>query len=395
MKSNGVDASDAIIEGFAFRTELIQDGDILLCTDPDSLISQAIRQATAGTFSHAAICSYRPLFIEADFPGVAEFSLERLNLAKRSNARILRLKPSVPNGAAIATAAARAALRYQTGEYDKIAAIASCCGGLKFTSGIFCSYLVSAAYCAAGLNLTSESAKTPSRTRPVDIENSVYLEDVTDSLLVGAIFDPARGTHYFLDRATCYASDTPDCEKDAISPAQAYNIRLRSVGKRVSDFLETKGLPPVNDYPQAQLALGQYKDAEWFTELDGLFATELRTQAIPVIAAAQPVARKAREKDEKQLDHDLAAGLLDSTSFELTVNQIASRINTTCKLISERQKDLYVLRLFSWKATQALAEAEALICDGLFQNLSSYRRQWQMLEEYAAENGWQICHDEE
>ena len=56
----------------------------------------------------------------------------------------------MPNAGTIAAGAAQAVLRYQAGEYDKIAAITSCFGGARTSSGIFCSYLVSAAYCAAG-----------------------------------------------------------------------------------------------------------------------------------------------------------------------------------------------------------------------------------------------------
>ncbi len=142
MKTFGHFSTDLVVEGYSFNCGLVREGDVLLCTDPADIISNAIRRATGrnllqpASFSHAAICTYRPLFIEADFFGVAEFSLDRKNLANKGAARILRLKSSVPQASEIAKAAADAALSYQARRYDKIAAIASVAGGAKATTGI-------------------------------------------------------------------------------------------------------------------------------------------------------------------------------------------------------------------------------------------------------------------
>jgi hypothetical protein len=82
---------------------------------------------------------------------------------------------------ALADAAAEAALRYQTGLYDKIAAVASVFGGAKASSGLFCSYIVSAAYQFAGQNITP-NGNPPATTTPADIENYPGFDDITQSL---------------------------------------------------------------------------------------------------------------------------------------------------------------------------------------------------------------------
>ena len=260
-------------EAFAFKTQLLQPGDVLLSTNSLDKLSGMIRWGTGGSFSHAAICTLPPLFIEADFPGVAEVSLERKHLATLSNARILRLDPSFPDAKKIAETAAKAALEYQTGSYDKIAAVASVFKGAKTNSGLFCSYLVSAAYLKAGLNITSEG-KLPKTTTPADIEHFAGFVDITPSLLIRINLFP-EALYFFLDRSPQYPIGTED-EGELPSPAQLYNIALRKVGEAVSRFLESKGKPAVDRYTDAQKALALYRDETWFLQLDALFASSLR-----------------------------------------------------------------------------------------------------------------------
>lgn len=156
MKSRITGPASRQFEGYGFKSHLLQEGDILLCTDPDSEISSLIRYSTGGNFSHAAICTLVPLFIEASDPGVCEFSLDRMGVKSKANVRVLRLRSDVPNREHIATTAAREALRYSTREYGTIAAIASVVPGWGYEPGAraFCSYLVAAAYESAGLNIT-------------------------------------------------------------------------------------------------------------------------------------------------------------------------------------------------------------------------------------------------
>ena len=92
-KHSGGENAPRLSEAFAFKHDLIHPGDILLCTRPGDTISKVIRGTTAGTFSHAAICTKSPIFVEADFSGVCSFSLERCLITSKDNPRILRLKP--------------------------------------------------------------------------------------------------------------------------------------------------------------------------------------------------------------------------------------------------------------------------------------------------------------
>jgi hypothetical protein len=129
MRGDG-DTQKPLAKCFSFRCDRLKKDDVLLCTDPDEKMSKAIRLTTGGTFSHAAICTIAPLFIEADLPTVAEFSLDGRLLARRTSAKLLRLKPSVTNARAIAEAAASAAQEFQVGRYDRFGAVASVFGGL-------------------------------------------------------------------------------------------------------------------------------------------------------------------------------------------------------------------------------------------------------------------------
>ncbi|SOC91758.1 Permuted papain-like amidase enzyme, YaeF/YiiX, C92 family [Rhizobium sp. AN5] len=402
MKTLSQSPVDRISEGYAFNCGLIREGDILLCTDPDDIISKAIRRATGrsilqpSNFSHAAICTFRPLFIEADFFGVAEFSLDRKNLAQKRSARILRLKSSVPRASEIAKAAAEIAVQYQAKRYDKIAAVASIFGGAKATTGIFCSYLVSAAYLAAGLNIAPHCS-SPSATTPADIELSPDFEDITDQVLLRARFSEGL-TYYFLDRPPQFALGEKN-DPDAPSPAQAYNIALREVGERISRFLEKRKLPPAASYLEAQEALARYESEAWFPELDALFARSIRELALPRIREAGPTVSLARGRDELHTARVLSEGAVGEEDLQFWVNNTMHRINTTQRLIEDRENSIHVFGLgvqtTGWHTLRAWIECEQEICDGLHDNLRLYARQIALMHSFAVAKDWKLFFGED
>lgn len=94
---------------------------------------------------------------------MAEFSLDGRLLANRASAKLLPLKRSISNTRLIAETAARAAQEFQIGRYDVFGAAAAPFGGLPKRQGVFCSFLVAAAYAKARLNIAN---KLPRGTPP-------------------------------------------------------------------------------------------------------------------------------------------------------------------------------------------------------------------------------------
>ena len=340
-------------EAFAFKHELIYPGDVLLCTRPSDTISKLIRGATAGTFSHAAICTKSPIFLEADFSGVCNFSLERFLITSAHNARILRLKCLFDPEARIAASAAGAAAEYETGRYDKIAAVASVFGGAKFGSGLFCSYVVSAAYASAGLNIV-RAGKAPAATTPADIELSPHFDDITEIVLKRVALAP-DGEYYFLDRPPQYPIGEID-KGDVETPNQLYVSSLQAVGDRASDFLEARGLPRLRQYTDVYGALVQYRDEPWFDEFDRKLSSSIDELAYPILSAAQAQLETAQGRDTKllldQIDDEIS-----EEKFRAIVSQERSRIETTQELLRERSQtvDLFKVgqKLFEWKVLSA------------------------------------------
>lgn len=377
-----------VTEGFSFRCDLLKSGDVLLCTAKKNFSSAAIRLGTRGKFSHTAICTISPLFIEAAFPGVAEFSLNRLNVSRRESVRILRLKPTVPNSETFAYEAANAALRFQTRKYDKIAAVASIAGGARVSSGIFCSYLVASAYAVAKLNIT-KTKKSPAATTPKDIQTSDHFDDITDKVLVPARFSN-NGIHYFLDRKPQFPVGFEDKYKQ--SPAQDYNIQLREVAERISEFLKSKNLSSVDSYFDAQEAIARHCNEDWFPELDELFASSLRELAIPLLNAMKPVLSDAREKDDAFFDEVLSRGDLDEPSWRLNMIDVEERIQSTLDLIDNRNASNVVfslgLHITGWKCLEAMRECEQLIHEELVNNHLMYEGRLTQFSRYGEHRNW-------
>lgn len=157
MRSDG-DTQKPLAECFSFRCDRLQNGDILLCTDPDEKLGKAIRIATGGAFSHTAHLHDRAALHRS---GSAH---HRRILARRTVARapcrrqLLRLKRSVSSLMLTPSPKPRPTLaqEFQIGRYDVLGAAASVFGGLPDRQGVFCSFIVAAAYAKAGLNIANK-----------------------------------------------------------------------------------------------------------------------------------------------------------------------------------------------------------------------------------------------
>lgn len=371
---------DGSFKGFVFRGDQVREGDVLLCTIPDDRISKLIRRITGGTFSHTAICTFRPNFTEADGPGVSEFSLDRFGLMHRGAVRFLRLKNSIKRSGEIARSAALHAYRYCTQDYSTIAAAASVIPGWNVTpkSRAFCSYLVAAAYDVAGLNLTVER-KLPQKTTPADIERSPHFDDITENIVVEIFFDEIEGVD-FLDR------------NNPTSPTQRINIARREVVKKVAAYLKVRGLPCPNTYQEAQESFFRHIHEPWFREFDATFADAFRQLIRPQVAdiladAQQPTLRET------------ITGILNSEpvsepDFRGLFNFITHRIATTQRLIADRQSDVLSLRNLTsrtdWQTVREWFLESTAVLVGLFANLEEYEKISDLMYSFAECRGWRI-----
>lgn len=394
--SNGTPTGEPAgsVRGFAFRTDRLRGGDVLLCTDRDSYQSATIRRMTGGKFSHAAICTIPPLVIEANDPGVSEISLFRYSVRDRRNVRILRLWPNVPGAEATATAAAAEALIHRTRPYSTRGAITSILplGTLDPADGVFCSYLVAEAYMKAGLNV-SPGGKTPDKTTPADIEKSLFFEDITADLIAEAVFLPGS-EHHFVDADAIWVPvrTEGDGGDTGWSPAQRYDVALREVGKRISAFLVERGQSGASSYPEAQKAFLRAVGQPWFAELDKCATAWMDDLATPLIAPTAKDVAEAVQRESATLPGRLA--LMDEQSLIKSVALLDADIASRAGLIMHRERSIKDfeegLTLIPSRLLQVWLEHEVQFCHGLVGVNKARRSHREMHRRYAASQGWRF-----
>jgi hypothetical protein len=205
----------------------LEPGDVLLSTDPNSAWSHTIRIGTSGSFSHAAIFSAEPFFVEShDQYGVTIFSNDRFGIADKKNVSIRRLNSGAT---AIAQKAGRAAEFYREQGYWLPGALRS-----KFRIGaeskkgaLFCSQLVAKAYEDAGFELCP--GIRPEHVTPADIERSPLLSPV-DELVIAEL--PAQ------DRRT----DLLDSDSQ-VSLLQKETERRAEIAAEIRDYMARYAYP--------------------------------------------------------------------------------------------------------------------------------------------------------
>jgi hypothetical protein len=385
----GEEKEGRLTEAFSFRHELIRPGDVLLCTRPSDAISRVIRKVTDGRFSHAAICTKSPIFLEADSTGVCSFSIERFLVNSPDHARILRLKSEFDPDSKFSTGAAAEASRYETGRYDKMAAIASVFGGAKFDSGLFCSYIVSAAYVSAGQNIAG--GRAPRAATPAEIEQSGYFDDITATVLKRVALG-RDGRHYFLDRSPQYPEGEVD-EGDVETPNQLYTRALQTVAGLASRFLESKGLSRFAQYTDIFGVIVSHRADPWFGEFDGKLASWIDDLAYPVLTAAQTHLEQAQARDTErlldQIEDDLSEG-----HFRAIAAQECLRIETTQELLRQRAQTVDLFEqgreLFGWKVFAAWLRCEILVEQCLITNLMMYDQRLEYLWVFAEGKSWEV-----
>lgn len=137
-----------------FIADIIQLGDIVLTTTPDSM-SKTIRNAIGADISHAMICVGKSSVIDSTGDGVHARNLERLILEPGCAGHVLRpVAPLTTDQLHSVIAFARAAVGTR---YTKIGAAKSVLAGFVAGRRQFCSRLVAQAYHRAGVNLVPDA----------------------------------------------------------------------------------------------------------------------------------------------------------------------------------------------------------------------------------------------
>lgn len=158
-----------------FVDRLIQPGDIVLSTTPESM-SRIIRLAIAADISHAMICVDASSVIDSTGDGVHARNLSRIVLEPGCAGHVLRpLQPLTPKQLISVIGYARGMVGTR---YSKAGAAKSVLAGVSTGRRQFCSRLVGQAYRHAGILLVDD----PDRCHPGELLKSQLLMEVPDVL---------------------------------------------------------------------------------------------------------------------------------------------------------------------------------------------------------------------
>lgn len=160
----------------AFVDRLIQPGDIVLSTTPESM-SRIIRKAIGADISHAMICVGFSSVIDSTGDGVHARNLSRIVLEPGCAGHVLRpVQPLTPDQLSSVIAYARGMIGTR---YSKTGAAKSLLAGVATGRRQFCSRLVGQAYGHAGILLVDD----PDFCHPGELLKSPLLVEVSDVLV--------------------------------------------------------------------------------------------------------------------------------------------------------------------------------------------------------------------
>jgi len=170
---------------YAFRTEALRAGDILLSTVPFAVASIAIRVGTFSRFSHAAICTDPPFFVEAVPSGTRTFTIRRFGVRNPKWVAVLRLRDDVDDAEQRARNAAQRAGTFILRHYWLEGALLARTERFhaRRRDELFCSHLVALAYRDDDFELVSDVP--PEKVSPGDLRRSKRLRELPrDEVLV-------------------------------------------------------------------------------------------------------------------------------------------------------------------------------------------------------------------
>lgn len=264
-------------------------GDIILTSSAESRQAQAralsdrIRDATAGRFSHALICTQPPTCAEAILSGVSSLSLVNCFMYDPKNIRVLRY-----HDAEIAQKAATYAQLEIGREYSIRKAKQSLFANETITAriadnGTFCSAFVAQAFVRAGA--VEFSTISVERTTPATLDTLTGLNEITLQVFRSALV-PKNA-----ERMSALDGDR------AATPSSPQTLIFRRYAKAVlplADYL-------VDEFPEADLAF----QATYFGILKLILDSEFTLPRLPQQLRAPFLAAI------QDLDHALAAQQAD------------------------------------------------------------------------------------
>lgn len=146
--------SELVIRPRVFVSDLIQPGDIVLTTTPET-ISQTIRKVIDADISHAMICVGKSCVVDSTGDGVHARNLERIILEPGCAGHVLRpVKPLTTDQLRSIISSSRAVVGTR---YTVTGAAKSVLAGYVAGRRQFCSRLVAQAYRDAGVNLVMDA----------------------------------------------------------------------------------------------------------------------------------------------------------------------------------------------------------------------------------------------
>jgi len=303
---------------FGIDASQLEEGDVLLLATSPSATRFAIRKVTSSRFSHAAICSNAPLFVEAIGVGVCIFTIDRIAVSNPRSIKLLRVHS---RHSAVAKQAGFIASTYVTRQCWISGALTAVLSKLQLQARgkLFCSHLVAQAYAEAGLALVSD--KNPTKVTPALLERSTILHDITREVLTDKT-----------DEAWCRPMTVTDEASDA-SLAQLETRIKQNIVRRVGKSFTFCGLPAPVDFEGALYGLLQLTDPANSDLIDEEFSKAIREEGL----LALPLAFQDMESIYRYVADGAGERVWSQEEMSAMLGFFAERISTQEKILDERR----------------------------------------------------------
>jgi len=339
---------------FGIDASKLEEGDVLLLATPPSATRYVIRKVTSSRFSHAAICSNAPLFVEAIGVGVCVFTIDKIVVSNPRSIRLLRVHS---RHSAVARRAGFIASTYVARQYWISGALTAVLSKLQLQARgkLFCSHLVAQAYAEAGLALVSD--KNPTKVTPALLEQSTLLRDISCEVLTDKT-----------DKAWCPPMMVID-EANYASPAQLETRIKQNIVRRVGKSFTFCGLPAPLDFEGALYGLLGLTDPVNSDLIDEEFSKAIREEGLLAVPLAfqdmESIYRYVADgADERVWSHEEMSAMLGF---------FTERFSTQEKILDERRTCLDTRKTIVTRTNLATFKALAAL-DSEYYRLEQVRQ---------------------
>ena len=318
---------------FALDASKLRVGDVILSTNPDSLVSASIRAVTGSSYSHAILCVNPPYCVEsADF-GVVRFRIDRFLIRDPSNIKVLR-----PSGRSVTSdglqAAADLGESRVSSEYADRDVFRSLIEFLpaREEGKFFCSQLVAAAFEAGKIDVGL--TKKPEKVSPQDLadaaeRNPKLFRDVTNSVVRTAkVADLMRYSGHLDGTA-----EKSVHEAEVEAKQRIYNA-VRPVFVRL-------GLAPPTNFFEMMRRLGEGWGANepWLATIDAEIAAATHASGLLLVLRSYLPPDHADLTRDVLLHRVCASGLVDKWTLAEWEKFYEERAALTATVVAEWEKD--------------------------------------------------------